>query len=359
MQNHSGALFQLCECLRGNLPKRSDWTSLLGLANQTLTTPALIELVRRYEEEIPEDVCVYVRGMYQRNVMRSDRLAAQLAEAVRAMNGCGITPVLLKGTALLATSPRSRRGSRIMSDLDITVSPDQTETALNALFALGYTLHYQTPPHVENWHADLKRPSDVGMIDLQRSPPGPLFFFRPAGDVLGHCKLASIGGASAYVPSATYQALTLIIHEYFQDHDYWIGNMDLRHLLDLRDLAISSEGIDWERLVAFNPSKLAKNALESQLITLSALFAVDVPILMRKRFIPRLQHRRRMTQARFPLSRWPLLAMTMLDYGNYRNGPGLNTRAGKHVGRRWRALPKLSTLRWLLALCGEHRVGKA
>jgi hypothetical protein len=317
-----------------------------------------MEVVSRHEKQIPEDVCVYVREMYQRNLTRNERLAAQLAEAVQALNGCGVTPVLLKGTAMLAKELFSRRGSRLLTDLDIMVFPDQTEAALDALFACGYTRHYQTPAHVEKWHADLKRPSDVGMIDLHRSQPGPLFFYRPAGDLIGHCKLGSMGGGSAYVPSATYQAHTLIIHDHFQDHDYWSGNIDLRHLLDLRDLANSSEGIDWEKLAAFNPSRLARNALESQLITLSALFGVDVPTPMRRRFVPRLQHRRRLTQALFPWSGWPLLAIAILDFQNHRDGPGSKARAGTGAGGRWRALPKFDTLRWLLALSGEQRVGK-
>ena len=335
-----------------------DWMSLLGLANQTLTTPSLMEFVSRFEQQIPEDVCLYVREMYQRNLTRNDRLAAQLAETVTAINARGITPVLLKGAAMLATAPHSRWGSRLITDLDIIVSPDETEAVLDGLFALGYSLHYQTSPDVEKWRADLKRPSDVGMIDLHRNAPGPVFFYRPAGDVLEHCKLTSIGGGSAYVPSATYQALTLIIHDQFQDHDYWIGNIDMRHLLDLRDLANSLEGIDWDKLAALTPSKLARNALESQLVTLSAMLGVDVPIRMRTRFIPRLQYRRRLTQARFPLSRWALLATALLDYGNYRDGPGAEKRAGTDIGRRRWALPKMGTLRWLLTLSGDHRVGK-
>ena len=358
MANHSRALFHLCECLRGGVPKHVDWMSLLGLANHTLTTPSLMEFVSCFEQRIPEDVCLYVREIYQRNLTRNDRLAAQLAEAVTAINASGVMPVLLKGAATLATASSSRRGSRLMSDLDIMISPDETTAVLHGLFALGYSLHYQTPPHAEKWYAELKRPIDVGMIDLHRSTPGTAFFYRPAGDVLGHCKLTPVGGGSAYVPSATYQALMLIIHDQFQDYDYWIGNIDMRHLLDLQALANSQEGIDWDKLAALTPSKLARNAFESQLVTLSAMLGVDVPIRMRTRFIPRLQYRRRLTQARFPLSRWALLPIALLDYGNYRHGPGAEKRSGTDVGRPRSALPKMDTLRWLLALSGDHRVGK-
>jgi hypothetical protein len=130
----------------------------------------------RFKDQIPEDVYLYIREMFERNVVRNIRLAAQLAETIVAINDRGVTPVLLKGAAMLATAPQADYGLKLMSDLDIMVSPDQVEPTLEALLALGYTVHYQTPPDAANWHMDLKRPSDVGMIDLHRAPPGPAFF---------------------------------------------------------------------------------------------------------------------------------------------------------------------------------------
>src|SRR5262249_55452268 len=152
---------------------------------------------------------------------------------------------------ILATAAGPRRGTRLMSDLDILVAPDQVEEALDALRAAGYETHFEAPADKEKWFADLKRPCDVGMIDLHRSAPGPAYFYRASGHILKHCALVSIGQGSAYVPTATYQALMLIVHDQFQDYDYWVGELDLRHLLELRDLANSQESIAWDQLAAF------------------------------------------------------------------------------------------------------------
>ncbi|HKH21741.1 MAG TPA: nucleotidyltransferase family protein [Gammaproteobacteria bacterium] len=359
MPNYSRSLIHWCECLQGRVPKHVDWVSLLGLANETLTTPALKEFATRFKDQIPEDVYFYIREMFERNVVRNDRLAAQLAEAVAAINDRGVTPVLLKGAAMLATAPRANHGFRLMSDLDILVSPDEVESTLDALLARSYTVHYQTPPDwAGNWHMDLQRPIDVGMIDLHRAPPGPAFFYRQLGDVKQHCKIAHIGKGSAYIPSATYQALILTIHDQFQDSDYWTGNIDMRHLLELRDLAQSPEGIDWNLLASFTPNKLARNALETHLVALFYLFEVDVPARMRNRFIPRIQHWRRLAQARLPFLRQALLPIALLDYRNYREGLGASNKEGNVVGQRKRALPKSDTLGWLLWLSRERRTGK-
>jgi hypothetical protein len=356
MVNYSRSLIHLCECFRGSVPKNVDWMSLLGLANQTLTTPALMDFTTRFEEQLPEDVCLYVREIFERNLIRNDRLAAQLIEAVVAMNERGVTPILLKGAAILTKESRLQRGTKIMSDLDIMVAPQEVEPALDRLFALGYCVHFQTRPGAEKRYADLKRPSDVGMIDLHEQPPGPAFFYRASDDIKQHCKLIPVGRGSAYVPSPTYQALMLTVHDQFQDSDYWTGNIDVRHLLAMRDLVNLPEGVNWDELSFLTSSRLARNALETQLITLSSLLGVDVPARLLKRFVPRLQYRRRLAQAQFPALRQALLIVALLDYRNYRSGVGAS-RVDEVEYRRWR-LPKLDTLRFLQRLSREHRVGK-
>jgi hypothetical protein len=196
------------------------------------------------------------------------------------------------------------------------------------------------------------------MIDLHRELPGPAFFYRRAGDVRQHCRLVAIGQGRAHIPSPTYQALILTIHDQFQDYDYWIGNIDVRHLIELRDLASSREGIDWDALSALTPGKLAQNALETQLVALSCLLGVNVPLRMRSRFVPRLQHQRRLVQARFPLSRRVLLSTAILDYRNYRDEVGRSNKEGEIVSsRRW-TLPKNETLRFLLTLSREQPLSK-
>ena len=97
MAGHSSALINLRACSRGELRERVEWLSLLGLANQTLTTPSLIGIVDRFEQRIPEDVCAYVHDIYRRNTARNERLTAQLEEATIALDERGVNPVVLKG----------------------------------------------------------------------------------------------------------------------------------------------------------------------------------------------------------------------------------------------------------------------
>lgn len=353
----SSTLVNLCQCIEGKAPDGLDWMAVLELANNTLTTPFLIGLVDRPDPSVPEDVRVFVREIFRRNALRNELLRAQLEEAVAALNEREVIPVLLKGAAILATAAPERRATRIMADLDILVDPDQVETALHALAGLDYQSHFRTPPDCRKQYTDLKRVRDVGMIDLHQGAPGPEYFYRSSGKLLDHCMPVSVGRGTAYLLTPTFQAFMLIIHDQFQDHDYWVGEIDVRHLVELRDLANAPEAIDWARLISFAPNRLARNAIEKQFVALAELFGVDIPVELRRRFIPRLQFRRLLLQSRFPIARWPLLAVALLDYGNYRRelGAEYQTDARRNAVL---TLPRAHTLRHLAGLVGNHRIGK-
>jgi hypothetical protein len=361
MASYSPALTDLCACFRGEVPKHADWLSIIGLANQTLTTPALMDIATRFESEVPEDTRRYIRFIFERNLIRNDRLTAQLVETVAALNEHGIIPTLFKGAAMLVTAPQSSRGARLMTDLDIMVQPDEIETAMKAFTAIAYCEHERNPPYASEWWVELKRSDDVGAVDLHRALPGSAAFSHALGNPAQYRQVVQIGRGKAYVPSATFQALILIAHDQFQDNDYWTGNVDLRHLLQLRDLATSSQGIDWEKLLALMPDRLARNAVETQLVALFDLLRVDVPLKMRSGFIPRLQQRRRLLQAKFPALRLPMLCLGILDYWNHRDHTDrlrLQDGLKPAPARKWTP-PKLSTLRFIFGLSNNQRPGKA
>src|SRR5918999_4550443 len=100
----SSTFVKLCQCLGGQAPSNLDWMAVLELANNTLTTPFLIDLVNQPDQSAPEDVRTFVREIYRRNALRNDLLRAQLEEAVAALNERHVIPVLLKGSAILATA---------------------------------------------------------------------------------------------------------------------------------------------------------------------------------------------------------------------------------------------------------------
>jgi hypothetical protein len=364
--NPQGCVFDLCQCLRGGAPPpHIDWMAVINLANNTLTTPALNHLALKFPETVPADVRFYLNEIVERNLLRNDRLSKQMFEAITALNADGIKPFLLKGAAMLARAHPRNLASRIMADLDLLVSPEEIETALSCLSRLGYDVQSGSPEDRSIHFVALGRSRDVGQIDLHRCPPGPDFLYREAGEIMNHSRLLVCGEASAYIPVPTYQALILLCHDLFHDGDYRAGRIDLRHLLDLRELANSSEGVDWTFLGSLPRNKFVKNAIETQLVTLFMLLDVNLPIEMRNRFVPRLQYWRRSLQLRFPALRGVLsMSALFVDLPSYMKHRGQQKHQTEKVGHSSIGsldVPTWSGLVWMLNRLyddKERRIGK-
>lgn len=361
MAHSSRALLSLCSCFCGVVPRDADWIALLALANHTWTTPALMNLVRSKRAAIPDDVAGFIEELHTRSAIRSDRMAAQLEEAVLALNSSGITPVLVKGTALLATCSPSDRALRLMSDLDIVVRPDEIEGAIKALAGIGYIVDYESNRLLTKWYVDLSRPHDVGMIDLHEALPGEAFLDQSADELHSSLHPVSFGAARALVPSRELQALVLVLHDQFQDHDYWTGSIDLRHLLDLRDLFAAPPGIREEAMNALASSGLVRNAVEAQRLLLSRLLGLGWPAGRPQRLAPRVQVWRQLLRARHPLLRVLVLPLGLVNLPSYRAQTRVRIPASvsdtpPQARKGW--LPKFGHLLFLLSLSGRHRVGK-
>ena len=113
----------LVAALRGEVPARDcDWMEIVASANRCLVTPALAASLRG--KAIPPDAGQYLALILERNTERNLRLKGQIAEAAQALNGIGVTPVMLKGAAWLLTVEHARVGERIIMDLDVMVPVD-------------------------------------------------------------------------------------------------------------------------------------------------------------------------------------------------------------------------------------------
>jgi hypothetical protein len=299
------ALLNLCHCLRNQLPANTvDWMAVVELANLSAVTPALSSFASSFPEQVPADLRAYLDEIVRRNHLRNDALTGQLFEAVAKLNASGIVPTLIKGTALLAERAAETK-CRLISDLDILISPAEIDLALASLSQLGY--HFVEEASFGH-SVVVERPEDVGQIDLHSMLPscGRLDIANVASKLLG-CE-----GLTAKVPTPTYQALLLIYHDQFHDRDYWTARIDLRHLLDLRELVQSTEGIDWDVLDSLCWNNFVRNNVETQLVTLHELLGVDVPLRFCKRLMPRFQCWRRLQQTHVPELRLASFLMAFL-----------------------------------------------
>ncbi len=265
MPSELHALSDLCQCLGGRVPAAIEWEGVLALANRTLVTPALAEsldIAGSPDPAIPSEVVGLLRVIAERTSARNRLMHAQLAEAVAALNARGITPILLKGAALLA-----HRGpdcaNRLLTDLDLMVREDENGSAVEALEGIGY--HRLLSMHQDEQGANLGRERDAGGVDLhfrlKRVGHG-----RDAAWLMASCRPFPIGGGVASMPSPAALIALFVLHDQLQEGDYWRGRIDLRHLVDMAAIA---RQVDGNALAALFPAGRARRALAVQLHSLS------------------------------------------------------------------------------------------
>ena len=312
-------LRSLASCLVGRFPDHIDWDCVIALANQTMTITSLATAVHSADPAgVPDEVRDYLGVIYASNAKRNAMLHSQLEEAVASLNQTGIEPVIMKGAAVILTQGTSDFGGRILIDLDLMVRPPKMHDAIRALRAIGY--HARIDGGAQTWPGDpeahlptvLERASDAGSIDLHCRPKGPASF-KDIEWLYQNSTRAGLGEGYAHIPSGFAQIVYLVLHDQFQDGDYWRGLIDLRHLLDIASIAGSAEEIDWAEIRSLFAAGYEQNATDTQILTANALFGVPDITGLKIGILPRLQFLRRKLQLGSSYLRRPLTIATFLS----------------------------------------------
>ncbi|WEX77989.1 nucleotidyltransferase family protein [Sinorhizobium numidicum] len=311
-------LLALASCLDGKPPKEINWDELIALANNSLTISFLALATAKFPETVgvPEDVRKYLAVLYERNTQRNLRLKTQLKEAVNCLNRVDIEPIVIKGTAILLARAPSEIGARILTDLDILVRPADMPGAITALQSIGYEIQFTAGdgswPGNPKFHlpAVLVRPTDVGSIDLQCRPKGPISF-SDIERLYRHSSRTAVDGGVVHIPSALAQIVFLILHDQFQDGDYWRGLVDLRHLFDIANI-VRSNDVRWETLRSLFADGYERNAADTQILTAATLFRIDNATKLTFGKLPHLQLARRKMQIERQYLAVPLTLLTLL-----------------------------------------------
>jgi len=110
-----------------------DWEEMVAFASAQLVLPALHPATGA-----PADAAEFIAGVHAANSARNATLRECLAGIGRALNACGIEPVLLKGAGWLATAGAAPPAWRFLSDLDLLVPQARLAEAVAAACKLGF-----------------------------------------------------------------------------------------------------------------------------------------------------------------------------------------------------------------------------
>lgn len=331
MKQRSNSVRLVTSALSGAIPARSEWLPLIELASRGWLVPGLYVAFERAGclNDVPDFVRGYLALLHDRNAERNRRLRAQLIETLAALNAAAIEPVLLKGAIHLFCGDTATIRSRMISDLDINIVPEQIADAKEALVKLGYR-------ETDN-PRELGRSDDVGVIEIHERPHVRSQRYL-SGDLGLSAPVVERELVRARVPTPTAHATHLIVHDMIKEGDYWRLTINLRHLHDLSFLARSAEGIDWQRVANTFTDRSGKGALAMQLRALRDLFGVESPSHLRGGFLDKMRHELRLQAAGEGVAGWLLRLAGKLLWGFHRFSESYTWQGCRDLTRRvrWR-----------------------
>ena len=226
------------------------WERMIDIANDYFVTPGVWTGLKSkgLERLLADEPYEYLHTLHALNRERNTHLRGQLIEAVRALNGAGIKPLLFKGSGQLLEPVYNDIGSRIMSDLDILIGLDQIPDAMDALMNKGYReadIKYDT----EKFHhcTPLVRAGDFGPIELhRRALQNEISHVLPTHKIWEDARSDINDGAHFYLPSPTHAILICMLHSQEFNSSYDPRLFNLRALQDLAAITLQySKDIDW------------------------------------------------------------------------------------------------------------------
>ena len=218
----------------------------LGAASEILIRQSLIPLAYQgaYLCGIPahSERMQYYRGVYLRNLLRSEGQMRAVEDIFRTFEERGISYLPLKGCCMKALYPQPEM--RVMGDADILIRPEQYEEIAAAMNALGFSFRREDD-HVYDWY------SDALHVELHKSlvPPVDEDYFSYFGDGWQRA-VRQQGSRYAYSAEDTF----VFLFSHFARH-YRGSGIGCRHVVDLYVYLRANPGLD-EAYLASEFSKL-------------------------------------------------------------------------------------------------------
>jgi hypothetical protein len=217
-----------------------------------------------------------MQGLHRYHWLRNARRQRGRTTLVKELNEIGVTPVLLKGHALLEGGYYGDLGQRPMLDTDIMVAPHESSLVESWLSATGWQCERTRNVPFPFMHARSWSRKEDGEVDLHLKLLQPPFGAIRKDHILQSAQKMQRDGAEFYIPDATDMLLHVCVHGRLcwgrDPSQPFLWVIDACHVL-----AHAAERIDWQRLREESLRVSALFPVRESLGYLAARFAVAVP----------------------------------------------------------------------------------
>lgn len=257
----------------------TDWELVARIASEHLVTPALHGRLQRRGllDLLERDLVDYLELCADLNRERNRAARAMLLDLARTLNGIGIRPVALKGSALLLAGVYADPADRVLGDIDLLLPAGAHAQAVEALMAEGFAPLADPGPFRHHHHAvPLARPGDVISIELHREVLSfGLQELLASTALLERARPVDLEGASLAVPSPEDLLLHNLVHHNHAQQFIWSSWVQLRDAGDLAGLVTHyPDEIDASVLEAAC-DRVGRASVEFYVVRALDLFGVD------------------------------------------------------------------------------------
>lgn len=260
-----------------------DWNAVVRVAQQHKVAPALWSAIAS-RGDVPTPIRAYFQMERELNVRRNTVLMDGLEAILVRLNGEGIVPALLKGSASVASGLYADPAERLMLDLDLLVTPEQAAASVAALRALCYTdLHApQTRWVAQEVHhlpalcapsGDFVVELHTWLLDKQYEP------MLPHAAVMQRATEAQWRSGRVRMLNPTDRLVHNIVHAQMHHHLSDMGTVEIRQLRELCLLvARFGDSVDWQDVARRFTTTRARRALSEQATHCRELMNVRLPV---------------------------------------------------------------------------------
>lgn len=260
-----------------------DWNAVVRVAQQHKVAPALWSAIAS-RGDVPSPVKAYFQMERELNARRNTVLMDSLEAIVARLNGEGIAPALLKGSASVASGLYPDPAERLMLDLDLLVTPEQAAASVAALRALGYTdLHVSRTRWVsqEVHHLPaLCAPSGdfvvelhTWLLDKQYEP------MLPHAVVMQRATEVQWRGGRVRMLHPTDRVVHNIVHAQLHHELSDMGTAEIRQLRELCLLVAQfADIVDWQDVERRFTTTRQRRALSGQATHCRELMDIRLPV---------------------------------------------------------------------------------
>jgi hypothetical protein len=215
--------------------------------------------------------------VYRQHLDRRRDQRDQIIEVLRALNGAGVVPLLLKGARYLIAPVGPWCEARDMRDLDLLVGTGETDQAISALKAVNYRFEEGFVPldqHLpEMWCTG--RPSTVEIHT--HSLPFSARIFLSTTDVWQHAVQVSADEVRFFVLPNEWQLLHCLLNHQVADHGHRRRTLAVKGLWEFTMLGKTLPEEGWKAIFDHLKRQDQLDLLASWVMQANRLFGLSYP----------------------------------------------------------------------------------